>query len=77
MADIFGLPVRRLQVIEQSAMGAALLAGAGIGRFDAAARAQVWAAYDPPVEPLDENHARYLEMADRFSEAYTKHQDDF
>ncbi|MCJ7659671.1 MAG: xylulokinase [Anaerolineales bacterium] len=77
MADIFDLPVQRLQVVEQSAIGAALLAGAGIGRFDAAAQAQEWAAYDPPVEPLDENHIRYLEMADRFQDAYNAHQDDF
>ena len=77
MADIFDLPVQRLQIVEQSAMGAALLAGAGIGRFDAAAQAQEWAAYDPPVEPLDENHIRYLEMADRFQDAYNAHQDDF
>jgi xylulokinase len=77
MADIFDLPVQRLQVVEQSAMGAALLAGAGIGRFDAADQALVWAEYDPPVEPLKENHVRYLELSTRFQDAYIKHQDDF
>jgi len=77
MADIFNLPVRRLQVVEQSAMGAALLAGGGIGRFDPAAQAQHWAAYDPPVEPQKENHARYLNMTARFQHAYHLHQDDF
>ena len=34
VADVFGLPVQRLAVADQSAMGAALLAGAGIGLFD-------------------------------------------
>jgi xylulokinase len=77
MADIFNLPVQRLQVVEQSAMGAALLAGAGIGRFDPAAEAQHWAAFDPPVEPLQENHARYLNMAARFQHAYNLHRDDY
>jgi xylulokinase len=75
MADIFDLPVERLQIVEQSAMGAALLAGAGIGRFDAAAQAQGWAACDAPVEPLGGNHARYMEFSDRFHDVYSKHQE--
>jgi len=77
MADIFNLRVQRLQVVEQSALGAALLAGAGIGCFDAAAQALEWAAYDAPVEPNEENHHRYLEIAARFQDAYTVHKEDF
>jgi xylulokinase len=77
MADIFDLPVKRSQVVEQSAVGAALLAGAGIGRFDASDQALIWSEYDPPIEPLQENHTRYLELCTRFQDAYIKHQDDF
>jgi hypothetical protein len=58
-------------------MGAALLAGAGIGRFDPAAQVQEWAAYDPPVEPLEQNHTRYLDIAERFQHAYNLHKGDF
>ena len=34
VADVFGLPVAKLRIEEQSALGAALMAGAGIGMFD-------------------------------------------
>jgi xylulokinase len=74
MADIFALPVQRLRVVEQSALGAALLAGAGIGRFDPAGQAQEWAAYDTPIEPIDDNHHRYMELSDRFHDVYAKNQ---
>lgn len=69
-ADVFGLPVQRLRTAEQSAVGAALLAGAGIGLFDPGVRAQQWASYDPPVEPDLSCHSRYQELLERFRGAY-------
>jgi xylulokinase len=77
VADVFTLPVQRLVVSEQSAQGAALLAGAGIGLFDPAAASQEWARYDPPVEPNLEHNSRYQEILEMFRAAYQKHRDDF
>jgi xylulokinase len=77
VADVFGLPVNRLVVPEQSAAGAALLAGAGIGLFDAGEAAQEWARYDPPIEPDSRRHARYQEILPIFQRAYQMHREDF
>ena len=70
VADVFGLPVRPLAVAEQSAIGAALLAGAGVGWFDAAEAAQQWASYGDAVLPDLERHDRYLELFGLFRAAY-------
>jgi xylulokinase len=72
VADVFGLPVQRLKTTEQSALGAGLLAGAGIGLFDACSTSQLWAEYDDPAEPKPQNHALYLELLSLFREAYWK-----
>jgi xylulokinase len=77
VADVFGLPVQRLAVADQSAMGAALLAGAGIGLFDPDPAALGWTAYDPPVEPDDERHDCYRSLFGLFRSAYHKHREDF
>ena len=74
-ADVFGLPVAQLLVADQSACGAALLAGGGIGLVDPAAHD--WAAYGPPVEPNPGRHARYGELFALFCDAYAKHRTDF
>jgi xylulokinase len=76
-ADAFGLPVRRLRSDEQSAIGAALLAGAGIGLFQPGERAQAWASYDPPLEPDLMRHARYQELFELFRSAYRNNRQDF
>ena len=70
VADVFGLPVRPLAVSEQSAMGAAILAGAGLDWFDAADAAQAWARYGAEVEPDPERHACYEEIFGLFRAAY-------
>lgn len=77
VADIFGLPVRRLRVVEQSALGAALLAGGGAGLFDPAAQALGWASYDAPVEPQPQHQARYQALLEMFRRAYQQHRPDF
>ena len=51
VADVFGLPVRPLAVSEQSALGAAILAGAGLDWFDAAEAARAWASYGDETAP--------------------------
>jgi xylulokinase len=77
VADVFGLPVQRLKVSEQSAAGAALLAGAGIGLLEPLAASRAWARYDLPVEPDPKNHARYQELLGLFRNAYQVHRQDF
>jgi xylulokinase len=77
IADVFGLPVHRLVVADQSAMGAALLAGGGIGQFNPVEAAREWAYYDPPLEPEPRAHARYQEILPVFQHAYQAHREDF
>jgi xylulokinase len=70
VADVFGIPVRPLAVVEQSALGAAILAGAGIGWFDAAETAQAWARTGDIVMPDADRHSRYMRLLDLFRSAY-------
>jgi xylulokinase len=77
VADVFDLPVHRLLVADQSAAGAALLAGAGTGLFEAGEAAREWARYDPPIDPNPWNHARYQELLPVFQRAYRVHREDF
>jgi xylulokinase len=77
IADLFGLPVQQLTVAEQSALGAALLAGAGAGIFDLIEAAQTWATYGAPVEPEPQRHALYQGLLPLFRSAYQKHREDF
>jgi len=75
VADVFGLPVQQLLMADQSALGAALLAGGGIGLLNPGAHS--WASYGPPHEPDDQRHALYGELFSMFREAYLKHHTDF
>jgi xylulokinase len=77
VADVFGLPVQRLEVAEQSAMGAALLAGAGIHLLHPGDAAWLWATHGTPVEPDAQRYDRYRTALALFRDAYRKHQDDF
>ena len=77
VADIFDLPVQPLLVNEQSAVGACLLAGGGIGAFYPFEVAQSWAVYGPVVEPQPNHTTRYRQLLAIFRSAYRKHIDDF
>lgn len=72
VADVFGLPVQQLRITEQSALGAALLAGAGINLLDPGTTSQRWAEYADPIEPQMENHTIYQELLPLFRDAYWK-----
>ena len=72
VADVFGRPVRPLQTSEQSALGAILLAGAGVGLFDLATTAQAWASYGEVVAPDAEHHALYAERLAAFRDLYRR-----
>jgi xylulokinase len=77
VADVFSLPVQRLEQGDQSAWGAVLLAGGGIGLFDPQSTAQAWARYGPPIEPDDQRHALYQTLMPLFRDAYQHHREDF
>ena len=70
VADVFGLPVYALATTDQAAMGAALLATAGIRELDPVETAQNWARYGSVTEPNMATHARYEELYDVFRDAY-------
>ena len=77
VADLFGMPVRPLQTSEQSALGAALLAGAGCGWFDVGETAQAWALLGPSTAPDAERHALYQSRFAAFRGSIRKKQGIF
>jgi len=77
IADVFDLPVQRLEMGDQSALGALLLAGAGIDLFEPDVEAQSWATYGSPFEPDNDRHEFYQELLPLFRSAYQKHREDF
>ena len=77
VADVFGRPVRPLQTSEQSALGAVLLAGAGIGLFDLATTAQAWAQYGAVVAPDPTRHAFYRARLAAFRDLYQRNAGHF
>ena len=76
IADVFGLPVLKLLIEEQSALGAALLAGAGLGLFDIKEASQQWAVYDIPIDPHLSNREKYLEMLSLFRSTYQRYKEE-
>jgi xylulokinase len=77
VADVFGLPVRPLEMGAQAALGACLLAGAGIGLFDAVAASSAWTLLGPVIEPDDMRHGTYASAYGIFRDAYPMLRDDF
>jgi xylulokinase len=77
VADVFNLPVRPLVTQEQAALGAALLAGAGLDLFRPLAASREWARYRPAVEPQATAHDHYRRLLAIFRTAYQKHRQDF
>ena len=70
IADAFGLPVRPLQVGEQSAVGACMLAGLGIDALDKATMVEQWVRYGAPTPPIAAIEGVYAEQYARFRAAY-------
>lgn len=76
LSDVLGLPVKVPQVKEATALGAAILAGYGVGIYhdisEAAARVVQW---DTVYEPNMENHKIYCEMYDTWRQVYQRQLD--
>jgi xylulokinase len=77
VADVFGLPVQKLLVQEASTLGAAIIAGAGIGIFDLVKKSRKLARYEAPIEPQISNHTRYKELFEVYCEIYQQNKDIF
>jgi xylulokinase len=76
-ADVFGIPISPLETVEQSALGAAVLAAAAMAGNDPAAVSRSWSRYDAPIQPDTAVHNRYQALFAIFRAAYEKHQADF
>lgn len=70
VADVFGVSLRRLEINEQTAVGACILGGAAVGLLDPATASTTWARLGMAVEPDPNRHARYLELGESFCDAY-------
>jgi xylulokinase len=77
IADVFALPVLHLLGSDQSATGAALLAGGGVDVLNPLTAARTWARYGDQITPQPAARDIYRELHDLFREAYRKHQGDF
>ena len=71
VADVLGLPVKVPVVKEATALGAAILAGYGVGIYqDISAAARELVQWDKPYAPNMENHAVYEEMYGTWRKVY-------
>ncbi len=71
LADVLGLPVRVPKIKEATALGAAILAGVGVGIYaDAAEAAGKLVKWDKEYLPNKENTAVYNEMYGKWREVY-------
>ncbi|WP_283609028.1 autoinducer-2 kinase [Faecalispora anaeroviscerum] len=72
LSDVLGLPVKVPVVKEATALGAAVLAGVGVGIYsDAAEAAQKLVKWDREYQPNAEAHALYLRMYEPWHKVYT------
>lgn len=83
LADILNRPVQRSRQTEQASVGAALLAGVGIGIYGNSPQVafdtilQRFARYDVPRDPLPAQVTLYEERFQQFSALFPKLVDDF
>lgn len=71
LADVLGLPVRVPKVKEATALGAAILAGVGVGIYpDASAAAAKMVQIDKEFQPNPENKAVYDDLYQKWRKVY-------
>jgi xylulokinase len=72
MADVFGCDVYTSSSVEQAAMGAAILAGVGVGEFDSVKEAcsKFITIQDEVVKPDEQNREAYTQNLQTFRELY-------
>lgn len=77
VADVFGLPVQPLRTVEQSALGACILAGAAIDLQVPAEAARTWTHYGCPVQPDLDRHTFYQDRLAAFQALYQRNAGHF
>jgi xylulokinase len=77
VADVFNLPVTPLLISEQSALGAAILAGLGMQLISLEQVPQSWARYGDTIEPDPRNISLYASLFDLYQKAYLNLQETF
>ncbi len=78
IVDVFGLPVQRTLSVEQASLGAALLAGVGVGLYqDLQEACNEVVRYGPITSPIAHNQERYNALYERFTQLYPRLRDDF
>jgi xylulokinase len=77
VADMLGMPVRTSEVVDQSAVGAAVLAAAADTLRPASEIGRDWARFGGLVEPNPANSARYHELRTVYAAYYPAFADHF
>lgn len=78
LADVLGLPLQKSLLTEQAPLGAALLAGIGVGTYSGYDEAAaVVARYGAATEPVGERRALYDALYAEFKALYPRLRDDF
>jgi xylulokinase len=77
VSDMFGMSVSPLENVEQSALGAAMLAGAGTGLLDLETAARAWPEFGSPIQPDQRRGDIYRRLRPIFQGAYQNHIEDF
>lgn len=78
MADVFGVPLRRSLLRDQTIVGAALLGGIGAGIYpDFATAVQRTAYYGDATDPDSARHATYEMLYQQFRALYPRLREDF
>lgn len=72
-ADVWGKPVRRRSLVDEAnSLGAAVVAGVGVGLFDSFDVASGLSHVETSFEPDDARHGRYASSQQQFLEAYKR-----
>lgn len=72
-ADVWGVPVTRLNLVDEAtALGAAVVGGVGVGIFDSFGIAQSLSRQIATHGPDERRHARYMAEYELFLEAYQR-----
>lgn len=77
ITDVLGIPTARLEGTGGAPLGDAILAGVSVGVFEDFSVARQWARYTDQLEPIAQNHERYLEYFEIYKNIYAHLQSDF
>jgi xylulokinase len=77
ITDVFNVPTVLLQSRIGAPFGDAVLAGVATGVFKDFSIARQRAEYVDPMEPISENHQRYMDYHDLFGQLYQHLKCDF